>query len=163
MGWQDFQTQITGGITLFHHLKVPKRLYLLPGGHGVVLGQKVFQDDQVRWFDRWLKGTENGVEREQPVTVFWEVARKGGTALGGGVSTANWITTYSAWPPPETQTQPFYLTGDAAAHDEQANIRRTDGTADLHLSHGDRAHRKQCAILIAGRSPKVFSSTGAPR
>ena len=35
-------------------------------------------------------------------------------ALGGGVSTPNWITTYSAWPPPETQMQPFYLTGDAA-------------------------------------------------
>jgi putative CocE/NonD family hydrolase len=113
MGWQDFQTQITGGITLFHNLKVPKRLYVLPGGHGVVLGQKVFQDDQVRWFDRWLKGTDNGVEREQPVTVFWEVTRKGGTALGGGTSTPNWISRYSAWPPPETKLQPLYLTGDA--------------------------------------------------
>lgn len=113
MGWQDFQTQVTGGVTLFHHLTVPKRLYLLPGGHGVVLGQKVFQDDQVRWFDRWLKGTDNGVEREQPVTVFWEVTRQGGTALGGGVSTPNWITTYAAWPPPEARMQPFHLTGDA--------------------------------------------------
>ncbi len=113
MGWQDFQTQITGGITLFHRLKVPKRLYVLPGGHGVVLGQKVFQDDQVRWFDRWLKGTDNGVDKEQPVTVFWEVSRKGGTALGGGQSTPNWITTHSAWPVPEAKMQPFYLTGDA--------------------------------------------------
>ena len=113
MGWQDFQTQITGGITLFHHLNVPKRLYLAPGGHGVALRQKVFQDDQVRWFDHWLKGVDNGVEREQPVTVFWEVARQGGNALGGGVSTPNWITTYSAWPPPEMRWQPLYLTGDA--------------------------------------------------
>lgn len=113
MGWQDFQTQITGGITLFAKLKTPKRLYVLPGGHGVVLGQKVFQDDQVRWFDRWLKGVDNGVEKEQPVTVFWEVARKGGTALGGGQSTPNWITTHSAWPVPEAKMQPFYLTGDA--------------------------------------------------
>ena len=113
MGWQDFQTQITGGITLFHHLDVPKRLYVLPGGHGVVLGQKVFQEDQVRWFDKWLKGTDNGVERGSPVTVFWEVTRKGGTALGGGQSTPNWITTHSAWPVPEAKMQPFYLTGDA--------------------------------------------------
>jgi putative CocE/NonD family hydrolase len=113
MGWQDFQTQVTGGVTLFHHLTVPKRLYLLPGGHGVVLGQKVFQDDQARWFDRWLKGADNGVEREPPVTVFWEVSRQGGTALGGGVSTPNWITTHAAWPPPEVRMQPLYLTGDA--------------------------------------------------
>ncbi len=115
MGWQDFQTQITGGVTLFHALEVPKRLYLLPGGHGVVLGQKVFQDDQVRWFDRWL----NGVEREPPVTVFSEVSRKGGNALGGGVSTPNWITTHSAWPAPERRWQPFYLTGDAALSTEK--------------------------------------------
>lgn len=113
MGWQDFQTQITGGITLYHHLKVPKRLYVLPGGHGVVLGQKVFQDDQLRWFDRWLKGSDNGVDKEQPVTVFWEVARKGGTALGGGTATPNWITTHSAWPVPEAKRESFYLTGDA--------------------------------------------------
>ena len=112
MGWQDFQTQVTGGITLYHHLTVPKRLYLLPGGHGVVLGQKVFQDDQVRWFDRWLKGTENGVDKEPPVTVFWEVSRKGGTALGGGQSTPNWISRYGAWPAPEARPQAFYLTGD---------------------------------------------------
>lgn len=112
MGWQDFQTQVTGGVTLFHGLKAPKRLYLLPGGHGVVLNQKVFQDDQLRWFDHWLKGVDNGVEREAPVTVFWEVARKGGNALGGGESTPNWISTYSAWPPAEARSQSFYLTGD---------------------------------------------------
>ena len=112
MGWQDFQTQITGGVTLFHGLNVPKRLYLLPGGHGVVLNQKVFQDDEVRWFDKWLKGTDNGVDREPPVTVFWEVSRKGGSALGGGESKPNWISTYSAWPPKEAHAQVFWLTGD---------------------------------------------------
>lgn len=113
MGWQDFQTQITGGITLYHHLAVPKRLYVLPGGHGVVLGQQRFQYDQVRWFDRWLKGATNGVDTEPPVTVFWEVARTGGTVLGGGTSTPNWITTHSAWPVPEAKVESFYLTGDA--------------------------------------------------
>ncbi|MEZ4455224.1 MAG: CocE/NonD family hydrolase C-terminal non-catalytic domain-containing protein [Gemmatimonadales bacterium] len=92
---------------------MPKRLYLLPGGHGVVLGQKVFQQDQVRWFDRWLKGANSGVDREQPVTVFWEMSRQGGTALGGGESKPNWITTYDAWPPAEARSQAFYLTGDA--------------------------------------------------
>jgi len=113
MGWQDFQTQITGGITLYQALKVPKRLYVLPGGHGVVLRQTLVQQDEIRWFDRWLKGTENGVERDPPVTVFWEVSRKGGDDFRGGVATPNWITTHTAWPPPEMRMQPFYLTGDA--------------------------------------------------
>jgi len=113
MGLQDFQTQITGGITLYHALEVPKRLYVLPGGHGVVLGQTLVQQDEIRWFDRWLKGTENGVERDPPVTVFWEVSRKGGDGFRGGTYTPNWVTTHSAWPPPEVRMQPFYLTGDA--------------------------------------------------
>lgn len=114
MGWQDFQTQVTSGITLFHHLKVPKRLYVLPGGHGVVLGQKVFQDDQVRWFDRWLKGAEGGVEKE-------------GVVL------------------PDRRR---------AARHGQAVLCRTDRPSDLHLSHGDGAHREQRAVLAprgAGR------------
>jgi len=113
MGWQDFQTQITGGITLYQALKVPKRLYVLPGGHGVVLSQTLVQQDEIRWFDRWLKGTENGVERDPPVTVFWEVSRKGGDGFRGGVHTPSWVTTHSAWPPPEMRMQPYYLTGDA--------------------------------------------------
>ena len=30
----------------FHALNVPKRLYVLPGGHGVALGQKLLQQDE---------------------------------------------------------------------------------------------------------------------
>jgi putative CocE/NonD family hydrolase len=119
MGWQDFQTQITGGITLYQALEVPKRLYVLPGGHGVVLRQTLVQQDEIRWFDRWLKGTENGVERDPSVTVFWEVSRKGGDDFRGGVATPNWITTHTGWPPPEVRMQPFYLTGDAQLTNEQ--------------------------------------------
>src|SRR4029450_4338959 len=78
----------------------------------VCLRQRLVREDEIRCFDRWLKGTENGVERDPPVTVFWEVSRKGGDDFRGGVSTPNWVTTHRARPPPEMRMQPFYFTGD---------------------------------------------------
>jgi putative CocE/NonD family hydrolase len=113
LGWQDFQTQVSGAVTLYHGLKVPKRLYLLPGGHGVAFQQTIFQADELRWYDRWLRGMQNGVENEPPVTVLWEVARQDGAGGRAGASVPGWTTRYSAWPPPETKWQTYYLTGDA--------------------------------------------------
>ncbi|HSA94098.1 MAG TPA: CocE/NonD family hydrolase [Terriglobales bacterium] len=55
--------------------------------------------DQIvlRWMDHYLRGIENGVEREKPVRVF---------AMG-----ANRWREYDAWPPPATQTS-FFLATD---------------------------------------------------
>jgi hypothetical protein len=55
--------------------------------------------DQVvlRWMDHYLRGVENGVEREKPVRVF---------AMG-----ANRWREYDTWPPPATQTS-FFLASD---------------------------------------------------
>jgi putative CocE/NonD family hydrolase len=59
-----------------------QRLLIGPWGHGVNrtrrMGDVDFGDDalidldglQLRWFDRWLKGLDNGIEREPPVRVF---------------------------------------------------------------------------------------------
>jgi hypothetical protein len=41
------------------------------------------------------------------------VSRKGGDDFRGGALMPNWVTTHSAWPPPEMRMQPFYLAGDA--------------------------------------------------
>ncbi|MEU9242622.1 alpha/beta fold hydrolase [Streptomyces sp. NPDC048385] len=54
-------------------LTVPKRLELRPGDHATAelsgllgLPNDVWTDTE-RWFDHYLKGTDNGVDREQPV------------------------------------------------------------------------------------------------
>lgn len=49
----------------------------------------------LRWFDRWLKGADNGVDREPPVMIF---------VMG--------IDTWRAesdWPLPDTRYRPYYL------------------------------------------------------
>ncbi len=49
----------------------------------------------LRWFDHWLKGVQNGVDKEPPVDAFL-------------MGTNEWRT-FSAWPPKEAQMQKWYL------------------------------------------------------
>lgn len=55
------------------------------------------QSDPLRWFGRWLKDEENGVEKDPAVTYY---------VLG-----ANEWRTASAWPPAPTEARAFYLRG----------------------------------------------------
>ena len=50
---------------------------------------------QLRWFDRWLKDANNGVEEEPPVRIF--------------VMGIDEWRTETDWPLPDTQYRPYYL------------------------------------------------------
>ena len=50
---------------------------------------------QLRWFDRWLKEPDNGVDREPPVTLF--------------VMGIDEWRSEAEWPLPDTQYRPYYL------------------------------------------------------
>lgn len=62
----------------------------------------------LRWFDRWLKGADNGVDREPPVTLF--------------VMGADRWRAEAEWPLPDTRYRPYYLRSAG-----QANTRHGDG------------------------------------
>jgi putative CocE/NonD family hydrolase len=64
---------------------------------------------QLRWFDRWLKEVENGVEQEAPVLIF--------------VMGSDTWRTETDWPLPDTQYRPYYLHSGG-----QANTLHGDGT-----------------------------------
>jgi hypothetical protein len=52
-------------------------------------------DYELRWFDRWLKGIDNGVDKEPPVEIFYMGANK-------------WRKEKD-WPIPGTEYKPVYL------------------------------------------------------
>jgi predicted acyl esterase len=103
-GWQDgifppeqfpaFFTQLTG----------PKRLMLAPGDHATpelpgLLGlPNDAWDTAQRWFDHYLRGVDNGVDRENPVQLE---ASNGGAWQG-----------YPDWASAEHRATTSYLTGD---------------------------------------------------
>jgi putative CocE/NonD family hydrolase len=63
----------------------------------------------LRWFDRWLKDEDNGVDEEPPVTIF--------------VMGIDEWRTEADWPFPDTQYRPYYLHSGG-----KANTRHGDGT-----------------------------------
>jgi putative CocE/NonD family hydrolase len=90
-----------------------QKLLVGPWFHGATLtassGQTVFgmsaqvllEELHLRWFNRWLKDEQNGIDQEAPVRVF---------AMGE----SQWRD-YSAWPPPEAAMTPYYLHSNGAA------------------------------------------------
>ncbi len=72
-GWADGYTNIA--LRGFAGLRCPKRLLAGPWAHASLEtslpGPNIdLVPEMVRWWDRWLKGVDNGVDREPPITVF---------------------------------------------------------------------------------------------
>jgi putative CocE/NonD family hydrolase len=65
-------------------------------------------DDELRWYDHYLKGQDNGIDREPAVQIFYMGANKWQSAQD--------------WPLPGTKFTPWYLTGGG-----RANSSRGDG------------------------------------
>jgi len=61
----------------------------------------------IRWYDRWLKGSENGVEQEKPVKIF--------------VMRPNTWREEDDWPLPDTQFRPYYLHSAGRANTATGN------------------------------------------
>jgi putative CocE/NonD family hydrolase len=109
--WQDQQIAPIGGVRLFQRVTGPRRLVLANGGHTFLYRTRLMQAERVRWFDRWLKGHQNGIDTEPAVTVLFEASRVGaGTGLAD--LAVGWSWSFTGWPIPGTEWTTFMLTTD---------------------------------------------------
>ena len=72
-GWSDLYRN--SALRLIEHLDVPKRLLMGPWSHmnpiDSVPGPRIDHvRELIRWFDRWLRGVENGIDLEPPIVFF---------------------------------------------------------------------------------------------
>lgn len=67
-------------------------------------GEQDVDGMHLRWYDRWLRDIDNGVEDEPPVKIF---------VMGSG---ASYWRTAPDWPLPETDYQRWYLHSDGRAN-----------------------------------------------
>jgi putative CocE/NonD family hydrolase len=72
-GWADWYQ--TAELRAFSRLKVPKRAWIGPWAHywpeNAFPGPRIDgRREYLKWFDHWLKGINNGVMDEPPVTLF---------------------------------------------------------------------------------------------
>jgi predicted acyl esterase len=94
-----------------------QKLYMVPAGHGGLGAEKSDVEynqpgatlppaEEMRWWEYWLKGTDNGIMKEPPVTLFMMASgRKGHPSAASHVfKSANW--------PPANHPTAYYLSGD---------------------------------------------------
>jgi predicted acyl esterase len=167
-GWYDIFN--IGNLKNFAYLqnhgapgaKGNQKLLMGPFGHGTLSGDLDYpnggnlrapsgagQDQEIRWFNYWLKGVDNGIMREPPVRYYrMASARKGALSAKSDFKTAdNW--------PPKAQPTRYYLqpnlglststpeTSDAKQtyRFDPANPVKTFGGANLTFDRGPMDQR----------------------
>ncbi|HEY8571293.1 CocE/NonD family hydrolase [Phenylobacterium sp.] len=90
-----------------------QKLMMGPFGHGNLSGDLAYPgndrlalggDQEIRWFDYWLKGVDNGIMDEPPVSYFMMASAK-----KGAFSPKNRQLTSANWPPANREVR-YYLT-----------------------------------------------------
>ncbi|MDH3689111.1 MAG: CocE/NonD family hydrolase [Gammaproteobacteria bacterium] len=117
-GWADGYSNAIP--RLMQHLNVPRKGLIGPWGHAyphiAVPDPRVgFLQESLRWWDRWLKGIENGVEREPMLSIWMQGADP--PASSYTERAGSWIRATS-WPAPVStkrlELNPGSLDADAS-------------------------------------------------
>ncbi|HEY5906433.1 MAG TPA: CocE/NonD family hydrolase [Vicinamibacteria bacterium] len=126
-GWYDSWAAQTANLN-YHELRRSKkslqRLVMGPWTHGgqerTFAGMAEFGPEaaidlgafHVRWFDRWLKGEDNGVDREPPVRIFVMGGGDGHKTPEGRLFVGGQWRDEPEWPLSRAKATPFYLQAD---------------------------------------------------
>ena len=96
---------------LMETLEVPRRALIGPWVHAwphhSAVGPRIgFLEETLAWWDRWLKGKENGVEAEPPVQVFVQESQR---AVPRADERAGRFVALPSWPAPGIQSRALVL------------------------------------------------------
>jgi uncharacterized protein len=131
-GWYDpyARTAVENYVGLSRRGHAPNRLILGPWTHGdrslsyagdVDFGVAAAVDGNLaedflalrcNWFDCWLKGVENGVDKDPPVRIFVMGGGSGRRNNAGRLDHGGRWRTAADWPLPQTRWTAYYLHGD---------------------------------------------------
>ena len=136
-GWYDIFNH--GNISNFEYLqnhgaqgaRGNQKLMMGPFGHGDLSGDLAypgsdrfaFGEQEIRWFDYWLKGIDNGIMDESPVSYFMM-----GPAKKDALSPKNRLLTSANWPPANREVR-YYLTPDKGL------VAKPPAAADVKVSY----------------------------
>jgi putative CocE/NonD family hydrolase len=132
-GWYDSwcRQNVMSWQALSKTKKAPQRLIVGPWTHGQqaknFAGEVEFPPDaaldfnewRLRWFDRWVRGIENGVEKEGPVRIFVMGGGDGRKSKDGRLRHGGTWREEKAFPLERTKFTPYYLLGNGKLSAEQ--------------------------------------------
>lgn len=130
-GWYDsYSRAVTENyVALSAQKHGPVRLIMGPWVHGVATMAQSFSgnvdfgpeaplDDyngfRLRWFDRWLKGIDSGVEQEAPVCIFVMGGGTGRRNAEGRLDHGGHWRDEQEWPLTRASATPYYLRADGS-------------------------------------------------
>jgi hypothetical protein len=126
-GWYDSwgsQVANMNYVTLSKNKKSLQRLIVGPWTHHArtrsFSGEAEFGPDaaidfnqfQLRWYDRWLKGMDTGVDREPPVRIFVMGGGDAHRTPEGRIFVGGHWRAENEWPPARAAITPYYLHGN---------------------------------------------------
>ncbi len=134
-GWYDLFCY--GSVTNFHFLqdeghadaRGKQRLMMGPIGHGRLRGDlkypdaRLESDEEMRFFEYWLKGVDNGLADEPAVRYYMMASARNGAASG-----KNGWRTAETWPPRASRPVRFYLTEGLGLRREKPSTRGGSST-----------------------------------
>ena len=128
-GWYDpFPMATTGQyVAMANKNSTPQRLLMGPWNHGgmrgrgttvmgdvdlgpsALFGDAVYNRERLRWFDRWLKGIDNGVDEGPPVRIFVMGGGTGRRTAAGNLDHGGQWRDENEWPPARAEQTAYYL------------------------------------------------------
>lgn len=141
-GWYDSYARST--LELFQGLNATKhgpiKVVMGPWSHGEEAIEQPFAGDawfgraaaidlealHLRWYDRWMKGADNGVDAEPPLQIFVMGGGPGTRAPGGRLHHGGHWRDEDEWPLARARSTPYYLHADGGL--------RTDASSALESS-----------------------------
>ncbi len=127
-GWYDcFVAEVTWQFAqMAKRSRSPQRLIVGPWNHGgmrggashtvevefgaaAAWGSRVYNAERLRWFDRWLKDIDTGVEADDPVRVFVMGGGSGRRDRSGHLEHGGSWRKADSWPPPRAVPTAHYL------------------------------------------------------
>jgi predicted acyl esterase len=138
-GWYDVFSE--GAVQNFAYLqnhgaagaRGNQKLEMGPYGHGPLSGDLAYPNsladrkpNEIRWFDYWLKGADNGIMDEPPVRLYMMAS-----ARKGALSAKNRWMEFGNWPPSFRQRS-YYLQADGRLSKDlpQSGVKALTYTAD---------------------------------
>ena len=136
-GWYDSWTRqvIMNYAALSVNKRSPQRLIVGPWTHGGqasgFAGEIEFPPEaaldfnawRLRWFDHWMKGADNGVDKEPPVLLFIMGGGGGRKSSAGRMEQGGHWRAEREWPLARTRFTPYYLHPDGALSTTQPGSR----------------------------------------
>jgi uncharacterized protein len=88
-------------------------------GPDSVWGVRRYFEEQLRFFDRWLKGEANGIDGEAPVRLFVMGGGSGRRTAAGKLDHGGRWRDEGEWPPARARNVSYYLRADGSLSTEQ--------------------------------------------